>query len=294
MNSTPPHTGQQVAAPGNPQAPAAWQLLHGVTLRPPLMRWNGQAYTGARLASLNDTEAAHLTGVVKVVRHHNFVGVVASQPQQARRACSLLDAQWMMPVDGPANAAALEAPQHATASRQPDTFQRQYSWQTSPPEQAAYAIASYDGQQLSVWANVSHAKQLREELALLCSVPADAVQVYTLNAAPAYDAAVDAALLSLHVGRPVRVESQAEAYPQDIHIAWQAHQSAETACYQATDASAQARPSVAALLCGLHYPAQTKMVLQADTQQEQAEPGLFLLGVGLQHHFGLGGVVQPA
>ncbi len=273
MNSTPPHTGQQVAAPGITTPPAAWRILHGAALRPPLMRWDGQAYTGARLSSLDDTEAAHITGVVKIVRHNDFVGVVASQPQQARRACSLLDAQWLMPVDGfgKPEASALQAPPGASQNK--PAFERSYGWLASANQQAAYAIADYDGQCLSVWAGVSHPELLRAELAQLCGLSTDAVLVHPLDAGEAYDAAVDAALLSRHVARPVRVESQAEACPQDIRINWLAHGGPGAPSYQAQGPYAlPRRPSVAALLCGLQYPARADMALRADTRNEHAGP----------------------
>src|SRR5690606_3560061 len=39
--------------------PAANELLHGATLRPPVLRWNGSAYTGAQLTHLEAEAALH-------------------------------------------------------------------------------------------------------------------------------------------------------------------------------------------------------------------------------------------
>ncbi|MCB5364464.1 c-type cytochrome [Pusillimonas sp. CC-YST705] len=284
MKSTP--TGLQVASSSSP-VPATWRTLHGAVLRPPLMQWDGARYTGARLAKLNDTEAAQLTGVVSVVRHGDFVGVVASQPQQAQRACSLLDATWQLPVDAQASShTALPgagASTEASSSGAP-AFQRSYGWQANAAGKPACAIAEYDGQQLSVWASVADSLKLRDELAQLCELAPSAVHIFAWREGDAYDTAVDAALLSRHTGRAVRVQAQADTLSSDLQIQWAARGAPGAALYQAQGPYAQAwRPSVAALLCGLQHTIPTGIRLSPDTLNEQADSGA-LTSVTLTSH----------
>lgn len=270
MTPTPPQSGQPLAASSAP--PPAWRVLHGAVLRPPLMQWDGLHYTGARLSGLDDQEAAHLTGVVRVVRLGNFVGVVASQPQQARRACALLDAQWLMPVTDGGSAPALEGSgADAQAGADNAAFERSYGWRAATAPSGAAAVADYDGRTLSVWADVRHIDLLRTELAQLCGLEPSAIRVHALQEGNAFDAAVDAALLSRHTGRPVRVETQAAMGLRELRIQWSAQNGPDGPRYQAQAPGApSSRPSVAALLCGLRYPVPADMTLRADTRRELA------------------------
>lgn len=273
MKLTPSESPQPLTRPAVPPPPA-WRILHGSVLRPPLMQWDGKAYTGARLASLDDTEASQLTGIIKVVRQADFLGVVASQTQQAQRACSLLDAQWHMPVEGHQNATALSPPTNNAPPETTDSteFRRRYQWQGKAAEQSAYAIAEHTGSKLSVWAGTHNAQRLRAELAQLCQLPPEDIDIHVLPGGDASDAAVDAALLSCHTGRPVRVASQAHTHDQAIDIEWVACSDGSSARrYQAQGLlSSTVRPSIAGLLCGLQYPEHTGLSLCSDTAHEQA------------------------
>jgi len=300
------------STPGSPPTlhtnpPAVWKVLHGVTLRPPVVAWRGQTYTGARLAGLDDRQASQVTGVVGVVRRQNFVGVVASQIQQAQRACSLLDARWLGPADveqanvQSESACLLETEasnKHASdTSNKTGTFAHTYHWQAptalqansvNPSSNAANAsIASFDGATLSIWAALPRVvlDALRAELACLCQLAPTAIFFYSTHpATPATveicDAAVDAALLSWHVKRPVRVAASAHISTHSPD-AWRVTCSAQTT--QATtrqtpifhtriqNADAPRRPSLAALLCGLQAlcaPQKTTLTLCADTRHE--------------------------
>lgn len=264
-------TPHQAGSLQDPRAtpPAAWQTLHGVTLRPPLMRWDGQAYTGARLVRLDATEASQITGVAAIVQRQNFVGVVASQPQQARRACSLLDAQWQTPIASQA-ATALDAPDKLTAAPATD-FARAYTWQTPDVAVPGHAIASFDGQTLCIWASLQRPDLLRQELARLCQLPDNAIHLFQTEGEDAQDAAVDAALMSQQLRRPVRVESRSDADMHTLRLDWSSQPQNQAVRFLAAGPAAlQRRPAVAALLCGLQYPAPTALVLCADTRHEQA------------------------
>jgi len=286
--------------------PAVWQILHGVTLRPPVVAWCDQAYAGARLAGLDDTQARQVTGVVEVVRRQNFVGVVASQIQQAQRARSLLDARWLDPPNvGQTNVqpesvrflqteAADKQVSDKQTSNTTGAFAHTYQWQapTVLPSNSANpsshaAIASFDGATLSIWAALPRAMldALRAELACLCQLAPAAIFLYPAHpfasaTVETYDTAVEAALLSWHVKRPVQVAVSMQI-PTHVPEAWRVACSAQTAQTstpqtptfhtQIQNADAQQRPSLAALLCGLQAllaPQKSALTLCADTRHE--------------------------
>jgi len=276
-------TSGQAGSSPCPAPPAAGQILHGVTLRPPVLTWHGQVYTGARLAYLDDAQARQVAGVVGIVRRQNFVGVVASQIQQARQACARLDARWLEPM--PVNNAASH------------TVERTYQWQpaVSQPTSgqictpARAAIASFDGETLLVWAALPHdgfwREALRAELAHLCQLAPAAIHLYDTafhNTASAtdqtypsaiYDAVVDAALMSWHFKRTLRVEvapcAALHAPVVDVSCRTQCHPHALVFHTEVQNAAGQPRPSLAALLCGVQaLPVPDTLALCADTRNE--------------------------
>ena len=85
------------AAPsGNACLPAALppDLLHGIALRPPELAWDGTRYRGSQLLGARLAEVRTRAGVVAVVQHTHFVGVVAVSPLYARQAAVDLAPVW--------------------------------------------------------------------------------------------------------------------------------------------------------------------------------------------------------
>ncbi|MGU9989775.1 cytochrome c [Bordetella avium] len=184
-------------------------LLHGLALRPPVVAWDGVLYQGSLLSTLRLDEVRSQAGVVAVVRHAHFAGVVAVTPLYARQAAGDLAAVWQAPRDGGAQAD-VQADAAAYHLRLPLT-------QTG----ARVIVWSLNGH-TSVWLpacapDVQAA--VRCELAVLLQQADAAIGVALINdGAPAkgqlldlMDAAAEAALLSQSTGRPVCVPCQAQA-----------------------------------------------------------------------------------
>ncbi len=257
-------------------APPSSNLLHGVTLRPPILSWNGMAYCGPTLAAL-DTQAAEATpGVVQVLVLHNFVGIVASQAQQARQARARLHPRWVEPTlssqaqlestQATPQAAEITSASPASGNTQ-GRFSREYVWQAQNQQDAdaSWAIAQPQDKQLTVWASCHRPDLLRREIAQLCALPTDGVRIVSTGQRhDAYDVAVEAALLAVRVNRAVRVAEDGPPHTPPLHIQLSADSTkagagVATTSYRSFTGNQYAfrRPSVAALLCGVehHYAA---------------------------------------
>lgn len=259
------------------------ELLHGITLRPPFLSWDGSAYTGPRLTQANTETALGTPGVVTVVIRHDFIGIIASQPGQALQARSRLQPAWAVPVASAGAIGTTPKPNHSTgqtlaSGQQGESLSQTYLWPSPPSHDTAWAIAHYTDGMLTVWANTSHANLLHAELAQLCGLPAQSVRLISNGQAgvEGYDLAADAALLSLSCSRPVRVQQHTDAlHSEPVRLSVSARLNppqasdskalssgghAQTGFAELTltlDRPLARRPSIAALLCGLqsHYPA---------------------------------------
>lgn len=188
-------------------------LLHGVALRPPAVLWDGARYRGSVLQHAQWDQARALSGVVTVVRHTHFAGVVAVSPVHARQAAMALAPVWQAPDS-------VQTPRDDVA----DSDEIRYGLCLPSFEAPAGARAT-------VWALNGHAgvwlppcrpgtqAQIRRELAALLQQAQETIRVTvhaTIDGAVSeghdavhpldlMDAAADAALLSQAVGRPVCV-----------------------------------------------------------------------------------------
>ncbi|MDX3893424.1 c-type cytochrome [Pusillimonas sp.] len=263
------HAGSSSIAP-----PSAVELLHAVTLRPTDIAWNGSSYTGARLSHL-DAEAARGTpGVVDVVVRKDFVGIIASQPGQARQARTRLQPGWAVPVAAPgvpaADTGSATGRETAAPSQSEGRLSRTYSWPAPQQQAPAWAIAQYSGDALVVWTCTRHSDALRRELSQLCGLPQEAVRIIANGQVDTegYDVAADAALLSRSCGRPVRVQQDpdaSDAQPISVSVSGTpapAGASQDSAGRSGSplpvselivsfDLHPGRRPSIAALLCGV-------------------------------------------
>jgi len=284
--------------------PPAEQLLHGVTLRPPVLLWNGCAYSGARLDHI-DTEATQTTpGVVKVVVQNDFVGVIASQHGQALLGRSRLRAAWATPVSGSANANRHLCGQKTIQDEgRPvvqgrTTLTQTYAWPAPLQPLLAWAIAEFSSSELKVWTCTQRPDALRRELSQICDIPEDSVRIIANGQVEAegYDVAADAAILARICKRPVRVQQDTESFRADLvritvtanildeavksqasttaggvsqHQADDEKDFKQVTLEMSSEVSPQQRPSIAALLCGFETsPHAQPSVLVANYGQE--------------------------
>ena len=200
------------------------EMLHGRVVRP--------AGVGATFQSVDESAAKQIPGFVKTVVKGNFVGVVATSEWAAVRAAQAVKVSWSAPkgafpeqqdlykhlrtatpkiskdgiVRGDAAAAMAGAAKKLQAS---------YDWPfqshaTMGPG-CVVADAHADGI-TTIWSGGQKPHSLQKGIAELLHVPLERVRIVWVEDAGSYgrpgydDAAGDAVLLSLAVGKPVRVQ----------------------------------------------------------------------------------------
>lgn len=212
------------SASASPGVPA--DLLHGLAVRPTRMGWDGLRYQGDTLADARLDLARTMAGVVSVVHHDNFLGVVAMAPVHAQQAAAVLAPVWRgMDADTRSHADA-GAGAGAGALRPDAQAGDAFVWHALAPDVPAGARAiawCLDGH-ASLWlpACAPEVQALVSgEIAALLQLPVQAVRLFlidgpALHALALMDAAADAALLSRAVGRPVGVPCSVAGEPRAL------------------------------------------------------------------------------
>lgn len=220
-----------------PLAELPADLLHGVVLRAPQVLWDGARYRGSVLQGVQGDVARCEAGVVAVVQHEHFAGVVAVTPLYARQAALALAPEWRRVRSEAQSWAGSSSAIHGDepSGGGVDPILYTLHGQTSPAASAQVIAWSLNGH-ARVWLPAcSRDTQalVRQELSVLLHQPTAAITVTVIghgvtNAASQgggasgasgaaddghdachpmdlMDAAADAALLSQSVGRPVSV-----------------------------------------------------------------------------------------
>jgi nicotinate dehydrogenase subunit B len=196
-------------------------MLHARVVRPP-------SY-GARLASVEETAAGGMPGVVKVVRNGNFLAVVAEREFQAIKAMRKLasTARWdehpSLPKQSDlaqviVNLAAQDSiildrpgavPEKAT--RIEATYTRPYQMHGSIGPSCAIAQSDENG--VTVWTHTQGVYPDRQAIAEMLRISPERVRCIHVEGSGCYghngadDAAADAALIAHALpGRPIRVQ----------------------------------------------------------------------------------------
>ncbi|WP_342358467.1 xanthine dehydrogenase family protein molybdopterin-binding subunit [Terrarubrum flagellatum] len=197
-------------------------MLHGRVARPPSI--------GASLASVDESSIAQIPRA-RIVRIKDFLGVVAADEWDAVRALAALKAKWN---DGPAligDAALPEWMRSAEAAAGDETplkrgdvatafagnqkrIEAAYYWpmQSHASMGPSCAVADMRNDGATIWCGSQGTHRWAQAFAKLLGLPDDKVRMIYLDGAGCYgtngheDAAMDAALLSRAVGRPVRVQ----------------------------------------------------------------------------------------
>ena len=194
-------------------------MLHGRVVRPPAI--------GTKLISVDEASVKKLGA--RVVTRGNFVGVVAKREENAIAAARQLRMEWEVPpavdVDDdifrelrtyPSETRKVKAngdigsafPQAARILKA--SYHTPFQMHASIGPSCALADVRDDG--TTVWCGTQHSFGLVTTVAKVLGIAADKVRVVWTEAAGCYghngadDSAVDAALLSQAVGKPVRVQ----------------------------------------------------------------------------------------
>lgn len=193
-------------------------LRHARLALPPVLGWQSQRYTGARLQGVDVDAALGLPGVHRLVQQRHLLAVIADSDAQARQACALLKPRWSRPVD---DGQALRPRQaHSLYQRGKEepglydlTLEADYQWQDgeatlSAPDLVALAAPSGTGMRIDL--PFGNPAAIALEVADLLALPVTQIEVRS-HRAPAdareYRAASDvagvAALLCQQCGEAV-------------------------------------------------------------------------------------------
>jgi nicotinate dehydrogenase subunit B len=193
-------------------------MLYGKVLRP--------VSFGAKLTSLDDSAAKHISGVM-LAHDGEFAGVVAPDEMTAERALGALKADWKsepQPSDRDfftyikANAEAGEdrdargSVEHGMTDAEhkvSGTYTIAYIAHT--PLEPRAAVAEWAGDKLTVWTGTQRPFGVREELASALGIPQERVRVIVPDTGSGYggkhsgETAIEAARLAKTAGKPVQV-----------------------------------------------------------------------------------------
>jgi nicotinate dehydrogenase subunit B len=206
-------------------------MVHGRVVRPPRY--------GASLASVDETKARALPGVIAIVRDGSFLGVIAEREEQAVRAREVLiaSAAWK---DGPElpdparifeHLKGLPAKTSVISDRQAPvppgarlleaTYTKPYMAHASVGPSCA--LAQWQDGKVTVWTHSQGVFPLRAELVKALKVPPASIRCIHVEGSGCYghngadDVALDAALLARAVpGKPVRLQ-----WMRDDEFAWE-------------------------------------------------------------------------
>ena len=197
-------------------------MLHARIIRPRDL--------GAKLISFDDSAAKKIKGFVQTVRKGDFLAVVANDEWASIKAMGAMKAVWSEGTGLPDQATVFEhwrtrkvAKQDVTqtvgdaasalasaATKVKATYN--FSVQTHASIGPSAAVADYKEGNLTVWTASQATHSLVDELAPITGLSKDKIRCVYLDGSGCYgrngheDAAADAALISMALGKPVRVQ----------------------------------------------------------------------------------------
>lgn len=204
-------------------------MVHGHVIRPPYEGRDSGDFIGRSLIGYDLAAVEAMDGFIAVVREGDFLGVVAQRADQAQRIAEALPVDWHLPPDLPdlTNLAETIRAQPSTPRRLDETgdfsagisqcdkrLVRTYLWpyQLHGSIGPSCAIAHWQGESAIVWSGSQNPHMLRGDLATLCGLKPERIEVRRYQAAGCYgrncadDVCGDALILSRAVGRSVRVQ----------------------------------------------------------------------------------------
>jgi nicotinate dehydrogenase subunit B len=198
-------------------------MVHARVIRPPAL--------GATLQSVDESSIAGLGGA-RVVRIQSFLAVVAEREWDAVRAARVIKTQWSAGTGLPDHAREFELMRASRVERDQEVAKRgdmaalnapppgartlsaSYRWpmQTHGSIGPSCGVADVRADRVTVWSASQNVHGLQNTFARALGVERERVRVIYMDGAGSYgangadDAAMEAALLSRAVGRPVRVQ----------------------------------------------------------------------------------------
>jgi nicotinate dehydrogenase subunit B len=184
-----------------------------VVIRAPDAAWNGSHYVGSILEDVDESQASRLGIDYKLVRERRFCAVAAASREALLQVQAALNLRWQSPIAD--SNAIVGAPIDAYR------FRREYRWHaTGVPEtdpslprvknlhQEMPCKAEWIGDILTLWVSTTRDDELIAEAAAIFDVPVEHISIVGTEV-PAdqasYDAAIDAAVISRAVRRPIQI-----------------------------------------------------------------------------------------
>ncbi|WP_421360454.1 molybdopterin cofactor-binding domain-containing protein [Agrobacterium rosae] len=204
-------------------------MVHGHVIRPPYAGRDSGAFIGRSLISYDEATVRDLPGFIAIVRHKDFLGVVAERADQAQSIAEALPTQWHMPPDIPdmsnLRQALKDYPSTPRILDRSGDFtraindcdisrKRTYLWPYHEHGSIgpSCAVANWNDGAPIVWSGTQNPHMLRGDLAVLVDIASDNIDIRRFQAAGCYgrncadDVCGDALLLSRATGLPVRVQ----------------------------------------------------------------------------------------
>jgi CO/xanthine dehydrogenase Mo-binding subunit len=208
-------------------------MVHARVVRPPHAGREPRAPHGSSLLAVDRSSIAHLPGIIDVVVIRDFVAVVAEREECAIQAARRLKLRWKprpelpdmddLPATLRANPDRVrplkeQGDVDAALQGEPGRLQATYVWpyQMHGSIGPSCGVAESSDGIVTVWTGSQNPHMLHADLVDLLRLPAERIRVVRMEAAGCYgrncadDAAAEAALLALEVGRPVRVQLMRE------------------------------------------------------------------------------------
>ena len=185
---------------------------------------------GAKLQSVDDSQAHKVSGFVQTVRKADFVAVVAKTEWSAIKAARALKLTWSAGTGLPEKATVFDywrkqplakeeatqkvgdAPAALAASSKRIRASYEFAVQTHASIGPSCAVADFSGGNLLVWSPSQATHSMQSELAAVTGVALDKIRLIYVDGSGCYgrngheDATADAALIATMIGKPVRVQ----------------------------------------------------------------------------------------
>jgi nicotinate dehydrogenase subunit B len=204
-------------------------MVHGHVVRPPYAGRDSGAFIGRSLISYDEAVVRNLPGFIAIVRHEDFLGVVAERADQAQSIAEALPTQWHLPPhipdmsnlrqtlkDHPSSPRVVDrSGEFAQAIQESDIArERTYLWPYHEHGSIgpSCSVVDWNDGAPVVWSGTQNPHMLRADLAVLADIAPDNIEIRRYQAAGCYgrncadDVCGDALLLSRATGLPVRVQ----------------------------------------------------------------------------------------
>jgi nicotinate dehydrogenase subunit B len=197
-------------------------MLHSRVLRPD--------DHGARLSTVDDSDARKVSGFVQTVRKDDFLAVVARTEWAAIKAADAMRVTWTSGTGLPDPATVFQTWRKSPIAKEEITqtagsarsaletsttrvkASYDFSVQTHATIGPSCAVADFQDGKLTVWTSSQATHSMQHELAAITRLPKESIRLVFVEGPGCYgrngteDAAADAALIATLLGRPIRVQ----------------------------------------------------------------------------------------